>query len=90
MYNLVHMFVAVLKQLGIVSEEGATELSRELSTKILPSNPEDAMLQVENAVKAVEKRLGGAIKVEPWLYRFDRIEERLAALEKPKTPKPKK
>lgn len=87
MYNLVHMYVAVLKQLNIISEEGAKELSRELSTKILPSNPEDAMKQVEEAVLAVEKRLGGAVKVEPWLYNLERLEARVKALESPEPVK---
>ena len=81
MYNLVHMYVAVLKQLEIISEEGAKELSRELSTKILPSNPEDAMFQVEQAVKAVEHRLSNHIKMEPWLDRINELERKVQDLE---------
>lgn len=85
MYNLVHMFVAVLKELGIISEEGATALSRELSTKILPSNPEDAMQQVGDAVRKVEEKLGGIVKSEPWLAELHMLENRVASLEKPLT-----
>lgn len=87
MYNLVHLFVSLLKELNVVSEEGAKELSKELSTKILPSNPEDAMKQVGDAVKAVEKKLGAEVKVEPWLYKLESLEQRVLLLEKPKTTK---
>lgn len=82
MYNLVHSFVAILKELDIIDEQAAAALSRELSTKILPSNPEDSMRQVEAAFKAVAKTLeGGIIKNEPWLVQIKSLEDRIKSLE---------
>ena len=88
MYNLVHTFVGILKELGIITDEGARALSRELSTKILPSNPEDSLKQVEEAVKVVELKLHGSlIKAEPWLLHIRDLEARVEELEKSLTKK---
>lgn len=81
MNNLMHMYVAILKHLGILSEDGAKELSKALSTQIMPSNPEDAMHQVEQAIADVEKKLGTKIKVEPWLTEIADLEARIKKLE---------
>lgn len=84
MYNLVHLFVALLKELDILTEEAAKELSKELSTKILPSNPEDALRQVGEAVKTVRSKLDSEVKVEPWLYHISQLEDRIKTLESKK------
>jgi len=90
MFNLVYWFVGILEELGVVSEEGYHALAKELSTKILPSNSKDALKQVQDAFKAVEKDMkGNVIKVEPWLLRIDDLEKRLAILEKGLTSKKK-
>lgn len=94
MYNLVHMFIKLLKELEFITEDAANALSRELSTKILPSNPEDAGVMVADAVKSVEEKLkGDLVKVEPWLRHISLLEARVKALEdkgaKKLTPKSK-
>lgn len=87
MYNLVYGFVALLKELDIISEEAYHAFCKELSTKILPSNSQDALSVVEDVVKKVEKDLKGAIKVEPWMGRISMLESRIKALENNLTKK---
>ena len=78
------MFVAILKELDIITEDAAKALSKELSTKILPSNPEDALKQVAAAVETVRKSLDGDVKVEPWLVHIQELEARVRQLESKK------
>ena len=81
MNSMILLYIATLKHLGLLTEEGAHELGKELANKILPSNPEDALKQVQDAVKAVEKRVNGSIKLEPWQSRLSVLEDRVKALE---------
>lgn len=84
MNNLTHTYIAVLKHLGLLTEEGAKELSKELSSAILPSKPEDALIQVDEAIKKVEKKLGESVKLQPWLSKLESLESRVRQLESTK------
>lgn len=80
MYNLVHVFIGLLKELDLITEEAAAALSREMSTKILPSNPEDSMRMVTEAVDKVKDKLDTELKLEPWLAEIHSLESQVKSL----------
>lgn len=88
MYNLVYGFVALLKELDVISEEAYHAFCRELATKILPSNSKDAASVVHDVVVKVEANLKkDTLKVEPWLNQIHALEDRVVKLEAQLTKK---
>lgn len=84
MYNLVHYFIGFLAELGLISQEGAQAIDRELSPQIISSNAQEAFKQVHDTMSKVSKDLnlrGDLVKIEPWLAHIELLEKRVAELE---------
>jgi hypothetical protein len=82
---MVHLIFSVLKEMELLSDEGAEKLGQALSTEILSSSVTDSQAQVHRVFEQVKKDIRSDLTLEPWIDHVKKLEKRVAQLEKPKT-----
>lgn len=85
MYNFIHVFIAILKELEIITDEAANILSKELQDKIFSSSYSLTEEMVHDIVSKVD-----VVKAEAWRVHIEALETRVKELENKlaKTSKP--
>jgi len=81
MWNIV---IGFAKELGLITEEAAIAIDKELAPQIISGNGSEAFEQVHKAMEKVAKDLklrGTIAKAEPWLAEIRLLEKKVKTLE---------
>lgn len=76
MENYTNTALAILEKAGVVTHDGATQLSKDLVTKIHQHRYEDSLAMVEEVIEKYKD-----FAAQPWQTDIARLERRIVSLE---------